>query len=205
MGMREHSSRKNGPSGLSWPSFLRGEHATHIADRLAEGDPLRVRERSARRLREVWFLLEPDRLFLRAIAVCAEGAMVEDPPKDMEAWVLAKIDLAIEQLVRRDRTAEEAHPELLEDEEKVFPLLTHSFLLEPDTVRRVTVGFNRLDPLPRRAFYELIIEARDVPSVIESGPWNEDGLYDAIQTALTPLGLDMASGETKGKKRRKKK
>src|SRR5262245_23957196 len=76
-----------------WPRFLRGERPQEILEHLSEGDPLRLRERTARRLREVWILLDPDRAYYRALAVCADAVPYEDPPPDLAEWVLGKIDL----------------------------------------------------------------------------------------------------------------
>jgi hypothetical protein len=179
------------PEPAQWPGYLRGESAEEILARLCNGDPLRLQELSARRLREAWFLLEPERVYHRALAVCAKGASKEEPPDDLAAWTRTKIDLAIEQLVHADYEAEKARPEILTDEEKFFPLLTTSLYLDPQLVRSASVKFNALEPLPRRAFFELLIEAREVPDVIESGPWDEDGLYAAIQTALATVNLDV--------------
>jgi len=177
-------------SRIAWPSFLRGENASRISERLSQGDPLRLRERTALRLRERWILLEPDRVLYRALGVCADAALLDDPPPDLEAWVGLKVDLAIEQLVLGDRDAERAQPDLSSDEEREFPLLTECLMLDPELVRAATVAFNRLDALPRRAFFELMILGRTHEEVIEAGPWDEDGLYAAIQTALATLGLD---------------
>jgi hypothetical protein len=60
-------------------------------------------------------------------------------------------------------------------------------------VRSTTVRFNALDDLARRAFFELCIEGREVPEVVESGPWDEGTLYEAIQAALAPFGLDLGA------------
>jgi len=185
----KEASRK--PEPAHWPSFLRGGDASEILAHLSEGDPLRLQELSARRLREVWYLLEPERVYLRSLAVCAKAASKEDPPQDLSAWKLAKVDLAIEQLVRKDHEAERAHPELVDEEEKVFPLLTDSLMLDPELVRFASTSFNALDALPRRAFFELLIEGREVADVVEAGPWDEDGLYEAIQTALATVALDV--------------
>lgn len=187
----KEASRK--PEPVFWPSFLRGGDAHEILARLSEGDPLRLQETSARRLREVWFLLEPERVYHRALAVCAKAAAKEAPPADLGAWSRAKVDLAIEQLVSKDSEAEQAHPELVNEDEKVFPLLTDSLMLDPELVRFTSVAFNALDPLPRRAFFELLIEGREVGEIIEAGPWDEDGLYKAIQTALATMRLDVPS------------
>jgi hypothetical protein len=104
--------------------------------RLSNSDPLRLAETSARRLREVWILLEPDRVCRRAFAVCAEATQAEEPPDDLAAWTLGKVDLAIEQLVRADREAERARPEHLSRDDMDFPLLTDCLFQEPEQVRR---------------------------------------------------------------------
>jgi hypothetical protein len=93
--------------------------------------------------------------------------------------------------VREDREAERRNPELLCREDKDFPLLTRCLFQEPELVRRRSVAFNLLDPLPRRAFYEILVEGRNVGEIIEAGPWDADGLYVAIQTALAVFDLDM--------------
>lgn len=181
-------------STAKWPSFLRGGDSGEILGRIAESDPLRLREATARRLREVWVLLEPDRVFHRALAVVADAVPCEQPPQDMGLWVHQKIDLAIEQLVRKDHEAERSYPEIVDEEDKVFPLLTESFFLEPELVRAASVAFNALDPLPRRAFFELLMEGKQPTDCIEAGPWDEDGLYQAIHQALAAIGLDLHSG-----------
>ena len=188
MGIKEASAKQE---PVHWPSFLRGEDASAILAHLSEGDPLRLQEASARRLREVWYLLEPERVYHRALAVCAKAASKEAPPQDLDAWKIVKIDEAIQQLVRKDFEAERAHPEIVAEEEKVFPLLTDSLMVDPELVRFASVLFNALDPLPRRAFFELLIEGREVAEVVEAGPWDEEGLYDAIQKALATVGLDV--------------
>jgi hypothetical protein len=180
-------------SGGSWPSFLRGEDDHEIFSRLGECDPLRLRERSARRLRERWILVEPDRAYVRALAACAHAARREPPPVDLDSWVLSKIDLAIDQIVQADGEAERVRPDVVENEEKQFQLLTECLFIEPDLVRSTTVTFNALDDLARRAFFELCIEGRELPEVVESGPWDEGTLYEAIQAALAPFGLDVGA------------
>lgn len=197
MGKLEASTTR---TGRTWPSFLRGRDAGEVLAHLSEGDPLHLRERAARRLRELWILIDPDRTFHRTLALCAQGAVLEDPAEDPMAWAAGKLDRAILDLVRLDREAENDRPEILNEEERDFPLLTQSLLLEPGLVRSVSVAFNALDPLPRRAFFELLIEGRPVGECLENGPWDEDGLYDAIQTALAAMNLDMRSRSSEGDK-----
>ncbi len=187
MGMGEASVEQ---MRAAWPSFLRGT-AGEVLGRLSQGDPLRLREGTARRLREVWILLDPDRVHLRALGVCADAAPCEDPPRDLADWTRAKIDLAIEQLVHADLEAENANPGLMPEQEAEFPLLTESLMIEPELVRMASVAFNALEPLPRRAFFELVIEGRELTDCIEKGPWDADSLYEALQTALGTLGLDV--------------
>ena len=180
---------------IAWPRFLQGEDAGEIAARLTHGDPLKLGASAARRLRERRLLLDPDRVLHRALAVAARGALIDTPVLDLDAWALQKLDAAIDQLVCADREAQLSQPEILEDEEKEFALLTESLMIEPELVRACSVAFNALPELPRRAFFELMIEGREVEEVVEAGPWDEDGLYEAIHAALGALGLD-ALGES---------
>jgi hypothetical protein len=121
----------------------------------------------------------------------------DEPTQDLETWSLAKIDLAINQLVHSDEEAERTRPETMTSEEEDFPLLTRSLYVEPSRVRAVSVAFNALESLPRRAFFELLIEGRDVIACIENGAWDMDGLYVAIHKALAVFSLDLplATGE----------
>jgi hypothetical protein len=175
-----------------WPAFLRGDDAREVYSRLTgDGDPLRIQERVAKRMREVWFLVEHERLATRAAVLCAKGAVAEPAPEDLEAWTVLKIDKAIEQLVRRDEEAEAREPALVEEEEKVFPLLTQALLRDPQRVREHSVRFNALEPLARRAFFELMIEGRDLMEVIEGGPWNRETLRGYVLQALAALDLPL--------------
>lgn len=191
------SERMGGPEQAGqggrtyWPSFLRGESAEWILARLSEGDPLRLAERCARRLREKWVLLDPERVCLRALGVCAEAAAREAAPADLEAWVATKVDATIERLVDEDREAERTRPGELSEEEQKFELLTRSLLVEPGLVRTVSVAFNDLGPLPRRAFFELLIEGAEPLEVIERGPWNKEELHAAVLNALRVIGYDV--------------
>lgn len=172
--------------------------------RLSSGDPLQLAERTSRRLREVWVLLEPDRVFHRALAVCAHAATLEQPPVNLSDWTRSKIDLAIEQLMSADHEAEHANPGVTTEEQRSFPLLTQSLMRAPEDVRAMTVAFNALDPLPRRAFFELMIESRLPVEVIESGPWDADGLLKAIQVALATLDLGVMPSDQGERKRGEK-
>lgn len=204
MGKGEASETALGQGRATWPSFLRGADAAEVLARLTQGDPLRLHERAALRLREVWILLDPERVYLRALGVCADAAPCEEAPEDLCAWGLSKIDLAIEQLVRSDREAERAAPESYTEGVREFPLLTECLMMEPELARAASVAFNALEPLPRRAFFELMVEGREVSDCIEGGPWDEDGLYQAIHAALAALGLDVladpADPRRKGKR-----
>lgn len=175
-----------------WPAFLRGDDPEEIYARLlGDGDPLRLQERVAKRLREVWFLLEQDRLVTRTAVLCAKAALAEPAPDDLEAWTIARIDQAIEQLVRRDEEAERCDPQHVEESEKHFPLLTHALLRDPARVREHCVRFNALEPLARRAFFELMIEGREVVEVIEGGPWNRESLHAYVLQALATLDFPL--------------
>ena len=51
--------------------------------------------------------------------------------------------------------------------------------------------FNALEPLARRAFFELMIEGRELMEVIEGGPWNRETLRGYVLQALAALDLPL--------------
>jgi len=175
------------PERRYWPNFLRGE-PQEIHARMLENDPLRLRERCAVRLRERWLLIEPDRAFLRAAARVALSVALEDPPADLELWALERIDQALEQILEADRQAELAG-DPLDEEQRMFPLLTDGLLVDRERVRAVGLAFHALDELARRAFFELMIEGREVQEVLDSGPWDANQLHDRLTSALRVLGF----------------
>lgn len=176
------------PERRYWPNFLRGEPG-EIYARMLENDPLRLREKCAVRLRERWFLIEPDRAFLRSAACASLSAAQDDPPADLESWTRARIDQAVEQILEADRAAEFAG-DAPDDEQRVFPLLTDCLLVAPDRVRAVVHAFHALDDLTRRAFFELMVEGREVLDVLEGGPWDADQLHDHAVASLRIFGYD---------------
>jgi len=177
------------PERRYWPNFLRGE-PREIHARMLENDPLRLRERCAVRLRERWLLVEPDRAFARAAARVALSVALEDPPANLERWTLERIDQALDQILEADRQAELVG-DPPDEEQRTFPLLTDSLLVDPARVRAVALSFHALDELARRAFFELLIEGHEVPAVLESGPWDADQLHDHVTSALRALGFEL--------------
>jgi len=176
------------PDRRYWPNFLRGE-PREIHARMLDSDPLRLRERCAVRLRQLWLLIEPDRAFARAAASVALAAQLDDPPADLESWVQARIDQALQQILEADRLAELAG-DPLDAEQRNFPLLTSSLLVDPDKVRAIGFAFHALDDLSRRAFFELMIEGREVLEVLDAGPWDADQLHDHLSAALRALSFN---------------
>jgi hypothetical protein len=177
------------PERRYWPNFLRGE-PREIHARLLENDPLRLRERSAVRLRARWVLIEPDRAFARSAACAALGAAQEEPPAELAAWADACIDRAFEQILERDRASELAG-DPPDEEQRTFPLLTDCLLVAPERVRPVTIAFHALEDSTRRAFFELMVEGRQVLEVLQEGPWiDADQLHDQTQASLRVFGYN---------------
>jgi hypothetical protein len=176
------------PERRYWPNFLRGE-PREIYSRMLENDPLRLRERSAVRLRERWFLIEPDRAFTRSAARVALSAAQEEAPAELESWAVARIDQALDQILEADRASELAE-DPPDEEQRTFPLLTDCLLVAPERVRSVTIAFHALEDLARRAFFELMVEGREVLDVLERGPWDADQLHDHALASLRVFGYD---------------
>ncbi|MEQ1892027.1 MAG: hypothetical protein ABL998_05750 [Planctomycetota bacterium] len=175
------------PERRYWPNFLRGE-PREIHARLLENDPLRLRERCAVRLRARWILIEPDRAFARSAACAALCAAQDQPPPDLEKWAIACIDKAFEQILASDRAAELAG-DPPDEEQRTFPLLTDCLMVAPERVRSVALAFQALEDPVRRAFFELLVEGREVLQVLQEGPWvDADQLHDHTHASLRVFG-----------------
>src|SRR5262245_14935975 len=56
---------------------LAGKPASEVLARISNGDPLRLYPRCVQRIRERFFVLDPDRAFEHALAVVAVGIEIE--------------------------------------------------------------------------------------------------------------------------------
>ncbi len=156
-GAREHV-----PQRTHWRQILSGSRPREVLARLIAGDPLDVRRHVTALLRARSYLLDADRVYLRAVARCARFALRYRGQPGLETWLSERVEEALLDLLHEDLEAER-RKELpgdvalagLED-------LARPLGLDPGRMRAVCVAFNHRPEPERRAFFALVIEGRSL-------------------------------------------
>ena len=167
-----------------------------ILERLATGDPLGLEESGARRIRERFHLIDPDRLFQRSllrVALAAPGPGREE--ETFEHWLTDRIDEAIGEALRQDQER------LIAGDPPPRPE-HHDFMdewmgIEPEAALAAAVRFNGLPRKARRVFFELIVEGKSVARCLEDGLGPAEMLRVNARRALSALLGVTFEGEEK--------
>ncbi len=132
-------------------ALLTGSPRT-ILKRLAEGDPLGLRERVDARLRERWLLLDVERVHLRAMALVAHRAGSWSGRPGLERWLTNQVDAAI------DEVRAEAGPGAAD-------AIAAALGLEPRVARRLQAIFDGRSESERRIFIRIVLDGEEIGQV----------------------------------------
>lgn len=167
---------------------MAGRPAAEVLARITDGDMLRLFPLCAQRIRDTFYILDPERVFERALAEVAVGIEIEGERSAEPAWLLERVDRAIQSVLERDRHEEHAGipPE---QPLKHYPLFIQSCFVEPALARLASVRYNALDGRVRQGFQKLIVEAMPLELVLEMGLGPPDRLQLDILHALQAIGL----------------
>ncbi len=125
--------------------------------RLANGDPLEIGPRAEAVLDEAGMLLDPARVYARALARVAYAACAQGPPRDLGPWLRAQIDRSAAELLEEDREAE--HADLaMPQSQTCYSALILAFGVELRFARRLSVVFHDLPLLQRRIVSAIVKE-----------------------------------------------
>lgn len=147
---------------IRWRQLLAGGTPREILCRIVQGDPLGLRDRVAQRLHAEAYLLDADRVQLRALARCARFASRYQGRPDFPTWLDEIVNQAIEDILREDLEADVERQKSASTPGAAFIALALPLGLEPETMRLACAGFNQLPGPHRRAFFELVIQGRSL-------------------------------------------
>lgn len=199
--MSESESASAGPSSdvQTLVRRMAGKPANEVLARISNGDLLKLYPLCARRIRDTYFVLDPDRVFERALAMVAVGIEVEAESCLRPEWLVGTIDRAIERTLDHDREEERAGlpPE---NPEEHFRLFVEAFFVEPPLARLSAVRLNGLEERVRKGFQLLIVEGRPLEECLELGLGPPERLQLDILLALEAIGLidEKGFGRAKG-------
>jgi len=146
--------------GSGWRSLLQGRSPKEILSRIANGDPLRLRLRTARRLEAQALLFDTDRIFLRVLALTARAAPRYRGQPEIEEWLAARIDEAVQQVLEEGDEPQRAPASARAP--GAFETLAAPLGLDPGAMQSACARFHRLPFPERRAFFDLVLHARSL-------------------------------------------
>jgi DNA-directed RNA polymerase specialized sigma24 family protein len=175
-----------------WPALFAGGSAREILSRIVQGDPLELRDHIARRMRVESYLLDADRVHLRALARCARAAVRYRGRPELGEWLAAIVDESIAELLVEDHEAppserHAASQPIGPPHAGAFSALARPLGLDPEAMRGACVLFNRLPAPERRAFFDLVIEGRELDSIAQTSGESATEIARRARRALDVL------------------
>ena len=135
-------------------ALLQGRSPKEILSRIVGGDPLHLRARVGRALEEQALFLDADRVCLRALALTSRAAVRYRGQPELEEWLGARVDEALAELLEEGPESGGAAG--------AFESLATPLGLDPRALGRACGRFHRLPLADRRAFFDLVLQARSL-------------------------------------------
>jgi hypothetical protein len=124
----------------NWRTLLSGASPREVLARLMSNDPLGLRSCIAAVLAERVYLLEHDRVFVRAVARIARFALRYRGQPELELWLRQQVDEAVLELLDEDSEG----PRAPSDAPDGLSELARPLSVEPESARAACEAFNRL-------------------------------------------------------------
>ena len=153
-----------------------------LITRLLDGDPLRLVERSAVRLKQRSLFLDCERVSERAACLVANSKYQRDAP--FEDWMVAQIDCAIDDILTKDELRYRKGERAGGDEYSFMLLL---FGIADERSLAAAVRFNGQALHTRQAFTLLLIDHWTIAECLEAGYGPQEQLIVRAQTAVAAL------------------
>ena len=186
-------------TGPKTPAELAAE-SLRIFDELAGEGPRaeELQARCAQAVRERAYLIEPQRLYERALVRIAHLAPSLGRQAWPEGWVGTCIEGALRQLLVED---EEANAQgIVPDEpfQSPWAFLASWFAVEGHLLLAASVRFNSLPEVARQVFFAIVIKAERPEDCISRGMGSKARLQDELEVAFRALFIlpDLHGGGT---------
>lgn len=188
---------------IAFLTRLLGKTPSEILSRISSGDPLGLQAICMLRLRDQALLIDPDRLFERALAWVAVSASRAQADELIPEWLLSQVDFAIARILGEDREQELQAAGSPPEDDKQYRFIHQAFATERGLVRSAAVNFNRLHLAARRGFFRLLVDGIPVDECVHELGTTREALRADILDALRALG-HLQPGEVIGSRQPKK-
>ena len=149
-----------------WRALLCGGTPREVLARIVDGDPLGLRPRIAAALRAGAWLMDADRVLIRALALCARRGSNYRGRPPIDEWLDARVQESIDDLLE----AEHVQPSPTTG---AFSDLARPLSLSPERLRAACARFHARPREEREAYVRLVLDRR---------PLEESGA-DPLETA----------------------
>lgn len=176
-----------------WRAILAGASPREVLARLMNGDPLSLSTVVEERLRARAWLLDADRVYLRAAARCARLSARYRGDPILSAWLAERVDEAMLELVDEELEALSTEAPA-GGETGVFETLARPLGLDPARTRRACAVHNALPEDQRRAFREVVLEGRDLDDLARTGARSATEIARSARQALLAVLAEIEAG-----------
>jgi len=174
---------------LDWRALFEARSPREVLARLVEGDPLRLRERCAQRVRSQALLLDVQRLQLRTVAHVARHAGTYRGTPPLDVWIAERVRKALTELLDEDEARRSLRdiPELPSDQRLLA--VANVLGIEPEVLARGLSVFNRAPSDVRSAFCEMVLDGVSPAEWSAANGFSVERAKAAVRRALWILGV----------------
>jgi hypothetical protein len=167
--------------------LLSSGSAEEILARILVGDPLGVVDRARAWLDTHAFLIDSNRLGLRAMAHAAHSAKRYRGKPDLHTWLELLMERSVKELVDEDREDERNGVPVVADEVAPYAFIADALGIESALARRACVIFNGMVEYDRQVFYATSVLGKSVHRHVSEGFGPPARAEAALQRVLSRL------------------
>ena len=181
---------------------LAGRDRREILRRIIDGDPLELSPLVMRRLAARGFLIDGDRLLLRAVARTAHAAPRWHGKPALDEWLVECVDASMEDLVEEDAGTAFFGMAVHERADEHFAFITKAFGVDTPTALQMVATFNSLPEEARLAWHALAVEGKSLKRYVSEGHGPPATVREHVKRAakaLTVPGSTWGAGPDPGR------
>ncbi len=177
---------------------LAGRDRREILRRIIDGDPLELSQLVMRRLVERAFLIDGDRVLLRAVARTAHAAPKWHGKPPLDEWLVQCVDASMEDLVQEDAGSAFFGMAVHENADSHFAFIAKAFGVDTSTALEMVATFNSLPEEARLTWHALAVEGKSLKRYVAEGHGPPSTVREHIRRAAKALCVPGSSWHAGG-------